>query len=988
MLLAHIPSTAFCGPSAVVASQFIRPLAGTVLSLTTISIFLHIYAFPLLILLSLLQEPHAVIVAFSDDEQGPALHLAALAWSSIKTFSRLNSVEVIELDSVSNCNSPHMWLGAYPHHDGDSGVLFFDVFTSFVPNYEPSEGFCVDLRRFSCSQDAGNIDIKLHDMQRVIHSEQGDLVCIVAGNDSDVSRCVVQRSQFSDMENARVEHVSCLQLLIRHTLCPMRENANDALMSLLLRYSPLDDSKCEYVQHLKAIVASEDDRLDAIRHVVHAVCIESTGFNLENALELLYVRFRQLRNLWFHLLNQSSKQPNACIGQGQDPLREYREIEIANHYLAACHRIIFACSAVNEMQFRTTQSHSLLDCPHPHPICAAFYSGGGIFHQLSLDYIGCPVNSDADAVMLFVNNPAASELLNVSAWARPDKSLLDNLHCCNLAACIYGSYRGKNVPSVSHRREHDSVQPGVGCSLPIGSTCAALRLRYECHLVRGSCDVVIRTGSLVLSKGMIVSGAYIQPGTTLSDFSFDAKSFGSTILRLSIPHMLQDRESANSVLVLTPNDAWIDEKRAKCFSTLLHQVTFLKNLFTTSQFQQLDDLARQPYPDAATASASDPSQSSPLSLLDVARTALVACSSALVELAPTDVDRANAVILEEEIMQGLYDLIRCSAFDEETFGVLLDISCNAYHRASNGGAGLKIGLKEDAIARALMLFNYVDVHDDVHAELRRKAFMRCLSNAPDLYSQLLQSSTSLTHETLILQAYVYKCLCSEAPMPNPFGIPLPQYALSDAEWGPPCVPHSYQAHSCFIILCDLAQFLYSPSSKDCHGAHVNPSVSRLVIDVFLCRLHMPHAPWNGSAVTAGDAQLLLHVPLTHDFCYVGWRLCCWLMCGRLPQHLQTQATSGDEMSGVLAGAFSPGVTGKPVGISKQDNMLIMTNLPPCGDMGRAYWNACDGGRRDVSSRHARETNAARCTPKFETESSYVDRRMPRRRACSLQRVAF
>jgi hypothetical protein len=50
----------------------------------------------------------------------------------------------------------------------------------------------------------------------------------------------------------------------------------------------------------------------------------------------------------------------------------------------------------------------------------------------------------------------------------------------------------------------------------------------------------------------------------------------------------------------------------------------------------------------------------------------------------------------------------------------------------------------------------------------------------------------------------------------------------------------------------------------------------------------------------------------------------------------------------MGGAFYPGGSGKR--ISKHDNMLIMSNLPPCADMERAYWNVCDGGRRDVSAR--------------------------------------
>lgn len=331
-----------------------------------------------------------------------------------------------------------------------------------------------------------------------------------------------------------------------------------------------------------------------------------------NALELLYLRSNQLRYLWSCLLTQSGHRPNAYIGAAQHPLKEYKEIEIAHQSLAACHRVIAACSAVNREQCYLTQEHPFLDGPHPHPISPSFYTGNtGIFHQVARDYLGRDVVSDVDAVMLFLNNPAASELLNVSAWLhfvknRVNPSSRDMLHCCNLAACIYGSI-GSKVPSVSHRRARDAANSGSQLTLPIGSTCSALCLQIECYLRQGNDEVVVRGRSL--RRAMLVSGPFIQPGTTIVDVRFDAVT-GSSIFNLSIPHTLQGRE-ANAVLFFACDEGWVSEQQAACFTTLFSQVEFLKNVFTTSQSQVLDNLSQQPYPEPSELSSAHMSHLSP-----------------------------------------------------------------------------------------------------------------------------------------------------------------------------------------------------------------------------------------------------------------------------------------------------------------------------------------------------------------------------------------
>jgi hypothetical protein len=900
------------------------------------------------------QEPHAVVLALHDVRQ--TLHLGALSWSSVKSYSTRNCAGFdYEMRTVSNCLSPRLWFGTFPQDNGGgfSNVFHFDAFMSFPSS---SDGFSLDLYRFSCGLGDSAADIKLHDIQRIVDNAPGELVQVVSGNDDNISRYIVQQfygdadiEQLSDAGEMEGGNVRTTQWMLHHVCNPLKTNASDALFCLAQRgASQVDDSGCAYVKHLKHLLSDQAARLDAVKHVARVSCFAPMGTQLQNALELLHIRSSQLRYLWSGLLTQSGHRPNAYIGAALHSAREYKEIEIAHQSLAACHRVIASCSAVNREQCYLTQEHPFLDGPHPHPISPSFYTGNtGIFHQVSRDFLGREVVSDVDAVMLFLNNPAASELLNVSAWSHyvtsrgPHASPRDVLHCCNLAACIYGSI-GSKVPSVSHRRAHDAANSGMRLTLPIGSTCAALCLQIECYLRQGIDEVVVRGRSV--EKAMLVSGPFIQPGTTVVDVRFDAPT-DSSIFKLSIPHTLQERD-ANAVLSFARDEEWVTQQQSACFSTLFSQVEFLKNVFTTSQSQALDNLSQQPYPEPSDLASADVSQRAPSSLLHVARTALVACTSALVELAAPGPDRARAMDLEEEVMTGLYELVR-AAFDDDTFGVLLDISCNAYHRASNGGAGVKAGDKEMVIARTLSLFNYVDVHEDSLFQIRRNSFIRCLSSSDTPYSQLLQSHLPLTQETRILQAYTHKCLSCDTPFPNPFGSPLPLSALPDSESGPPCLPHSYEAHTCLIILCDLAQYLHSPAVKRSHEPKlcVHPTVPRLIIDVFMCRLHMPDAAWN-SGPAAADTQLL-HAPLSHELCYVGWRLCCWLICGRLPQHQQVYGTdNGDEMKAALSGAFSPG--GKVAGNAMQNNMAIMNDIPPDVDMSAAYWNASNGSLRDVS----------------------------------------
>lgn len=858
--------------------------------------------------------------------------------------------DMIDLDNIHNCESPRLWLGAFPQDGGGcpSDHLYFDVFTSFRDT--ASNAFLLDLRRMSCSRNTSVNDIKLYDKQRVIHHGQGQVICIVAGSDVSISRCVIQQQQQSDMD---ADVCSCTELVLQHTSSAFIETARDALCCLLSRWeSDMNDSDCEFVKHLKLIVR-RGNILDAVRHVAHVdTCLQPAGYDqkqLKNALELLYTRSDQLKYLWHHLLNPSADRSYAFIGASldSDSLREsvYKEIEIAHQGLAACHRIISSCSAIRALQGIKTTEHPFLDGPHPHPISSSFYTGGGVFHQLAVEINGHPPVDDIDAAVFFVNNPAASERLNVIAWSSqqnlmasraPQLDVLHNgLRCCNFAASIYGSIGG-NVPSVSHRRSHDAVARDTELPLTIGSTCAALCLQFECRLARGSPGVVMRGGRL--TEGMLVSGMYIEFGTTLKNLK---TSNGSTTFELSIPHTMNERDHIDTRLFFTHDDERVQDQKKECFDTLLSEVRFLKEIFTTNNAMLLQSWSEQPYH----ADPASSSQNSSQFLLHVARTALVTCTSALVELAPAGTDFEIAKNLEEEIMQGLYDLLR-SHFDDEIFGVMLDISCNAYHRVSNGGAVQKLVNKEGIIVRALSLFNYVDVHSDGLTEFRRNSFARCLSSESDRYSQLLQRSAAnatLIHESRILQAYVNHCLRSKSSLQNPFGTPLPEEALPQALCGPPCIPHSYEAHSCFIILCDLAQYLHSPNVRKSGKNKVRPQVPRLIIDVFMCRLHMSDNLLDVNSVAAASSSLLLHAPLSHELCYLGWRLCCWLTCGRLPRPDHAIALPQLDLEDSMIG----GVAEVASGNSKHGNMSIMEDQP-IGDMNGMYWNAGDSKSREVS----------------------------------------
>jgi hypothetical protein len=647
--------------------------------------------------------------------------------------------------------------------------------------------------------------------------------------------------------------------------------------------------------------------------------------NLSNAVVLLQSRLQHLCNLWDYLLNRHPERSYAFIGSGTE--EEYREIEIAQQFLRACLRVIVACSAVNEMQSSRSAS------PHHPPIHPSLYTGGGIFHQLSRDYFGVPVNSDVDAVMLFLNQPAACELLNVSAWSLYVQSrgkaalIVDYIHCCNLAACIYGSVVG-NVTSVSRTRESDAIIRGKRLVLPIGSTCA---FSFECSLLPG-CTCSMRGGAGILRAGMTVSGACIQPETTVLRCAYVPHE-GVTHFELSRPHLLQANQTIHTVLSFTFDAVEALRHQQACFSTLTSQVSFLKDILVANASQQRDELASLPYLEHSN------SQGSQCSLLHVARRALVTCISALVDLAPSD-QKELAMNLEEEIMKGLHEQIR-TEFDEDAFAVLLDISCNAYYRASNGGTGVMLELNEDVVARALSLFNYLDIHDHSNVQFRRDAFIRCLSSS----SELFRPTPSLQHERRILEAYTHMCLCPVVPIPNLFGIPLPLGALPESELGPPCVPHSYNAHSCFIILSDLAQYLHAASRHD--SVHrVNPNVPRLIIDVFLFRLHAPDAPRAEGFISAADASMLLHAPLSHELCYVGWRLCAWLLCGRL-QHQQSVALeTDDEMSCGVDEAPSSSASSRSEHAGSISKIIKSLSI---GDMNELYWNSCDSSRSGVCS---------------------------------------
>lgn len=878
-----------------------------------------------------MQEPHAVVVATMKDA---TLSLAAVPWSSVKCLSSGNTMDLIDLDTIYNCGSPRLWLGAFPQDggSGSNGHLHFDVFTSFDPVGAPSDGFSLDLRRFSCSAN----DVKLYDKQRVIHNGQGRLVTIVSGNDDSISRCVVVEQLQSDMQHDDRDAVVCTQSVLHHTSCALKECARDALCCLLSRWGSLiDDSNCEFVKHLKGKVATEPNILDAVKRVAHVdTCVQPVSFdqkNLKNALELLYRRSEQLQHLWQYLLVLFSEGSDVYV-TSMDDLKQsvFKEIEIAHQGLAACHRIISACSSVKILQSNKTTAHAFLDGPHPHPIADTFYTRDGVFHRYALANHGCSFDNDLDTVMFFVENPASSELLNHFAWSlykMQSSSWVDGLNCCNFAACVYGSL-GNSVPSVGHRREHDSVSPDIRPPLRIGSTCAALCFQFECSLVRGSCKVT--TKGVGLTAGMTVSGDYIEPGTTIKSLIRD----GSATFELSIVHKMQQRDSISTRLLFTYDDSWVRQQEKQCFDTLFAQVTFLKSIFTTDQAVLLQSWSREPHLATSFSMPSSP----PPTLLQVARTALVNCTSALVELAPMD-RVEDAMRLEEEILQGLYNLIR-TRFDEEIFGVMLDVSCNAYHRALNGGARLSVG-QNNVIVRVLSLFNYVDVHNDVLADLRRDTFTRCLSSSHMRYSQLLPFSQTLLEETRLLQDYIRICLFPDTKIPNPFGTPLPQDALEPA--GPPCVPHSYQAHSCLIILCDLAHHLHSRRSKE---KNVNAMVPRLIIDLFLFCLHVPE----GKGFSAADDSLLLHAPLSHEFCYLGWRLCSWLTCGRLPKPGHVTGVSHPELDG--EDSMLGGVADTSLGNAKSGHMSILEGLP-INDMNRMYWNASDGKNREVRKRAAR-----------------------------------
>lgn len=884
------------------------------------------------------QEPHAVVVATKEDN---TLSLAALPWSSVKSLSSGHAMDLIGLDTIHNCGSPRLWLGAFPQDGGggSNGHFYFDVFTSFDPVGAPSDGFALDLRRFSCCAN----DVKLHDKQRVIHNGQGRLVTIVSGNDDSISRCVVVEQLQSDMQQDDRDAVVCTQSVLHHTSCALKESARDALCCLLQRWGSLiDDDNCEFVKHLKDKVATEPNILDAVKRVAHVdTCVQPASFdqkNLKNALELLYRRSEQLQHLWQYLLALFSE-GRASYATSMDNLKQsvFYEIEIAHQGLAACHRIISACSSVKILQCNKTTAHPFLDGPHPHPIADTFYTRDGVFHQYALAIHGCSFDNDLDTVMFFVENPASSELLNHFAWSlyeRLDKmqssSLVHGLDCCNFAACVYGSL-GNSVPSVGYRRERDSVSPEMKLTLPIGSTCAALCFEFECSLVRGSCKVT--TKGVGLAIGMRVSGDYIQPGTTIKSLIRD----GSATFELSIVHAMQQRDSISTRLLFTYDESWVRQQEKQCFDTLFAQVTFLKNIFTTDQAVLLQSWSREPHQATPFNMLSSP----PQTLLQVARTALVNCTSALVELAPMD-SVEGAMRLEEDVMQGLYNLIR-TRFDEEIFGVMLDISCNAYHRALNGGARLSVG-QNNVIVRVLSLFNYVDVHNDVLADLRRDTFTRCLSSSHKRYSQVLPFSQTLSEETRILQDYIRICLFPDVKIPNPFGTPLPQDALEPV--GPPCVSHSYQAHSCLIILCDLAHHLHSRRSKE---KNVNAMVPRLILDLFLFCLHVPE----GKGLSRADDLLLLHAPLSHELCYLGWRLCCWLTCGRLPKPGHVTGVS-PELNG--EDSMLGGVADTSSGNSKSGHMSILEALP-INDMNRMYWNASDSKNREVRKLVARAAAA-------------------------------
>jgi len=283
---------------------------------------------------------------------------------------------------------------------------------------------------------------------------------------------------------------------------------------------------------------------------------------------------------------------------------------------------------------------------------------------------------------------------------------------------------------------------------------------------------------------MSVSGPHIRPGTTVVNPQTAAT--GSTTFTLSQPHLWQGDRSINVTLLFNPDEQWVLQQQRSAFATLFAQVSFLRSLFSSpSPPSPIQLLSTRPYP--------PPPSPSPSTLADVARTALVTCTSALVELAGSPEETDRAVELEEGIMQQLY-LLLCDDFEEDTHRLLLDISCNAYARASGGGARVKLAVAEDVIVRALVAFNVLDVHYDQARAHRHASFIRCLS------PPLLPPTPTLASESLILHCYTRACLAphtlSFTPAPkmlaaNPFGAPLPQWALQVAGVGGPCVAHSY-----------------------------------------------------------------------------------------------------------------------------------------------------------------------------------------------------
>ena len=174
-------------------------------------------------------------------------------------------------------------------------------------------------------------------------------------------------------------------------------------------------------------------------------------------------------------------------------------------------------------------------------------------------------------------------------------------------------------------------------------------------------------------------------------------------------------------------------------------------------------------------------------------------------------------------MQQLYMLL-CDDFEEDTHRLLLDISCNAYARTSGGGARVKLAVAEDVIVRALVAFNVLDVHYDQARAHRHASFIRCLS------TPLLPPTPTLTSESLILHCYTRACLAphtlSFTPAPkmlaaNPFGAPLPQWAVQVAGVGGPCVGHSYAGED------DGMQHVCHTSHVTRHTSHVTRHTSHV-----------------------------------------------------------------------------------------------------------------------------------------------------------------